>query len=47
MNNLNFTDQLIEEHLSSGIKQGQDAKYVERDSKLFREFIERTYHSKD
>lgn len=46
--NLNFTDQLIEEHL--GLKKNENseqAKYLSRDASEYRKFVESTYNSKD
>jgi len=48
--NLNFTDQLIEEHLNlnkNKISKASTAKFVPRDSSNFRRFVESTYFSKD
>ena len=48
--NMNFTDQLIEEHLK--LKKGGDSKpaqarFVPRDADKYRKFVESTYFSKD
>jgi len=43
--NLDFTDQLIQEHL--GAKAKGEPKYVGRDAEQFRKFVQSTYHSKD
>lgn len=46
--NLDFTDQLIEEHL--GLRKNEAGKTiynVERDPSVYRKFVESTYYSKD
>lgn len=48
MVNMNFTDQLIEEHLKQ--KKGDNKaqpRYVPRDAEKYRKFVESTYYSKD
>lgn len=45
--NLNFTDQLIEEHLRPKSSTVSEAKVVPRDAEKFRKFVEGTYFSKD
>ena len=52
--NLNFTEQLIEEHLglsqsgsAGAAKQQNKAKLLSRDAEKFRNFIHSQYHSKD
>jgi hypothetical protein len=50
MVNMNFTEQLIEEHLrlkkTEPAKQSE-ARYVPRDADKYRQFVESTYHAKD
>jgi hypothetical protein len=49
--NLNFTEDLITEHLNSNLKDQKHTNdydnYVERDPKSYRDFIAKTYFSKD
>ena len=45
--NMNFTDQLIEEHLKDKKVSTKETKLVPRDADNFRRFVESTYESKD
>jgi hypothetical protein len=48
--NMNFTDQLIEEHLKlkkADQKPTQQARFLPRDAEKYRKFVESTYNSKD
>ena len=51
LGNFNFTDELIREHLNSfdSSKKSiiKNPTYVERDARAYREFISKTYFSKD
>ena len=48
LGNLNFTEQLIEEHLNKKKEQKiTSTKLVPRDAEKFRRFVESTYASKD
>jgi hypothetical protein len=50
LTNMNFTDQLIEEHLKvkkAGDSKNAKARFVPRDAEKYRNFIESTYNSKD
>ncbi|CDW84758.1 UNKNOWN [Stylonychia lemnae] len=46
--NLNFTEKLIEEHLGQlKLDNQKQPKYLQRDPKAYRQFVQSTYHSKD
>ena len=47
LKNLNFTDNLIEQHLEPKKQEQQDPTFAPRDANAYREFVKSTYFSKD
>jgi hypothetical protein len=47
LQNMSFTDKLIQEHLSQKTKQKEKTVFLNRNPNAYREFVKNTYFSKD